>query len=487
MHDRGRDPVVRYEGWAVAGLVLIASLIFVPLFPDGTLAKWQVLYVLAALSAVRLLWSRLDSFDLAIIVFVGYCLSTYWWSVDPFGVMHAAPRWIAMGLIVMGARRITQWTPIHWAVGIAAVVVGAMSSLPNYPSVIGNGDLASGFMNENYATAYMVTALPMLFALVAEWPLFFLPAIICTLTYIAFINGAKFEVAAIAAWASVWFAPRVARPKVWMLAVLIAVIVVWYALAVQSASIDYRLITWGRGWEMFLAAPFFGHGLGGFDSLYSTFAGGYDPMTPHHGAFAVGAAHNDWLQLLTDTGLAGMALAAVLVVMVIRTPDKPSWATYGLAGLAAIAFLDYPLQQPAPCLLGGLCLGAAVRAKRAPRQFILPWLALRATPVAAIALVLAVAGVRNVSAEFHFRDMIDTHKTHPVASYVHVREAIRDWPFSKWYRREAYLRATRAGVVGVHLDAARGAMRSAYPWHPTVERIERLIAMRRHQVGGIYD
>ena len=95
MLDRGRDPVVRFEGWAVAGLVLIASLIFVPQFPDGTLAKWQVLYVLAALAAVRLLWSRLDSFDLAIIAFIGYCLLTVWWAVDPFGVIHAAPRWIA--------------------------------------------------------------------------------------------------------------------------------------------------------------------------------------------------------------------------------------------------------------------------------------------------------------------------------------------------------------------------------------------------------
>ena len=487
MLDRGRDPVVRFEGWAAAGLVLIASLIFVPQFPDGTLAKWQVLYVLAALAAVRLLWSRLDSFDLAIIAFIGYCLLTVWWAVDPFGVIHAAPRWIAMGLIVMGARRITHWPPIHWAVGIAAVVVFATSDLPHYPSVIGNGDLASGFMNENYATAYMVTALPMLFALIAEWPIFFLPAIVCTLMYIAFINGAKFEVAAIAAWASVWFTPRIARPGVWMLVGLIAILVVWYALTVQSSSIDYRLIAWGRGWEMFLAAPFFGHGLGGFDALYSTFAGGYDPMTAHQGAFAVGAAHNDWLQLLTDTGLAGMALAVVLVVMVIRTPDKPSWATYGLAGLAAIAFLDFPLQQPGPCLLGGLCLGAAVRAKRVKRQFLLPWLALRATPVAVIALVLAVAGVRNVSAELHFRDMIDTHKTQPVASYVHVREAIRDWPFSKWYRREAFLRAVRAGVVGRHLEASRGAMHSAYPWHPTVERIERLLAMHKNQIGGLYD
>ena len=488
MHDRGRESViVRVEGRVVAGLVLIASLIFVPLFPDGTLAKWQVLYVLAALSAVRLMWSRFDTFDFAVIAFVLYAISTYLWAVDPFGVVHAAPRWIAMGLIIMGARRIRYWAPIHWMIGVSVLAIVAMSAIPYYPSVIGNGDLASGFMNENYATSYMVTALPMLFALVAGWPLFFLSAIICTLTYIVFINGAKLEVAAITAWTAIWVAPRIANPKVWMLVGLIAIFVMWYALTVQSASINYRLLTWERGWEMFLAAPLLGHGLGGLDALYSTFAGGHDPMTPRHGAFAVGAAHNDWLQLVTDTGIAGMALAALLVVMVIRTPNKPSWAVYGLAGLSAIAFLDFPLQQPGPCLLGALCLGAAVRAKRVPRQFPLPWLALRATPVAAIALVLAVAGVRNVSAELHFRDVIDTHKTQPLASYVHVREAIRDWPFSKWYRREAYLRAAKAGVVGVHLDAARGAMRSAYPWHPTVERIDRLVAMRRHQAGGIYD
>jgi O-antigen ligase len=487
MLDRSRDAIARCEGWVWSGLVLTASLLFVPHFPDGTLGKWQVLYVLASLSAVRLLFSCFDWFDLTVIAFSVYAISTYWWAVDGFGVIHHAPRWIAVTMIILAARRIQHWAPIHWAIGLSVLLICAMSDLPQYASVIGQGDIASGFMNENYATSYMVTALPMLFALLVMWPIFFLPLIVASVIYIAFLNNAKFEVAAIAAWAAVWFSPRFTRPGLWVPVGLVAILVILYAVTVQPASIDYRLYMWGVGIKMWLAAPWFGHGLGGFDSLFVLYAGGYNPLTAAHGAFAVGAAHNDWLQLFTDLGLAGAVFVGVLALMVIRTPNKPSWAIYGLAGLFAIAFLDFPLQQPGPLLLASLCLGASMAVRHEERSFSPTVLIVSAMPAIAIACILTVAGVRNVSAELHFRDMVDTYREHPLASYVHVREALRDWPFSKWYRREAYLRATSAGVVGVHLEASRDAVRSAYPWHPTVSHIEKLTAMHRTRAGGLYD
>ncbi len=109
--------------------------------------------------------------------------------------------------------------------------------------------------------------------------------------------------------------------------------------------------------RMFLARPFLGWGLGTFPTVYPGFRSFYT-------TFFINQAHNDYLQLLVETGLAGFAIAAwFLVVMFRRAAAKlPNWtdtatgtltviAILGCVGILVHSFLDFNLQIPANAAL----------------------------------------------------------------------------------------------------------------------------------------
>jgi len=118
--------------------------------------------------------------------------------------------------------------------------------------------------------------------------------------------------------------------------------------------------------RMLLKKPILGWGLGTFPVVYPEFRSFYS-------TFMVNQAHNDYIQLLVETGLAGFGIAVwFLVLMSRRAAGKlKNWtqtatgamtvaASLGCIGILVHSFLDFNLQIPAnAALFYVLCVMAA--------------------------------------------------------------------------------------------------------------------------------
>jgi O-antigen ligase len=111
------------------------------------------------------------------------------------------------------------------------------------------------------------------------------------------------------------------------------------------------------GLRMFLKRPILGWGVGTFPIVYPEFRSFYT-------TFFVNQAHNDYLQLLVETGLAGFLIAAWFLVVVFRqaTAKLKNWtetssgaltaaALLGCVGILIHSALDFNLQIPANAAL----------------------------------------------------------------------------------------------------------------------------------------
>lgn len=124
-----------------------------------------------------------------------------------------------------------------------------------------------------------------------------------------------------------------------------------------DVSADMRLKIAGDTLRMFRAHPFMGWGVGTFADIYPQFRSFYTE------AF-VNAAHNDYLQALAETGLAGFAILLWLLFTAIRsalrkTKNWPSdvngiaslAALLGICGILMHSAVDFNLEIPANAML----------------------------------------------------------------------------------------------------------------------------------------
>ncbi len=127
--------------------------------------------------------------------------------------------------------------------------------------------------------------------------------------------------------------------------------------------------------RMWRAKPVLGWGLGSFPHVYPQFRSFYTD-------FFINEAHNDYLQLLTETGLAGFVIAAWFLVLTFRRAwaklDQWTESVNGLLTVASIlgvigilvhSFFDFNLQIPAnAALFYVLCAVAASHPLRASQR-----------------------------------------------------------------------------------------------------------------------
>lgn len=118
--------------------------------------------------------------------------------------------------------------------------------------------------------------------------------------------------------------------------------------------------------HMLLKKPLLGWGLGTFPVVYPEFRSFYS-------TFVVNQAHNDYIQLLVETGLAGFGIAIWFMVLVFRRAagKLKNWtqtatgamtvaALLGCSGILVHSFVDFNLQIPAnAALFYVLCAMAA--------------------------------------------------------------------------------------------------------------------------------
>jgi len=120
--------------------------------------------------------------------------------------------------------------------------------------------------------------------------------------------------------------------------------------------------------RMFAQKPILGWGLGSFLEVYPQFRSFYTNLRVEH-------AHNDYLELLVETGTAGFLVAVWFLIIMFRAAAKElrqhEWRTSHLAGLAGLAgitgilvhsLVDFNLQIPAnAAIFYALCMLAVMK------------------------------------------------------------------------------------------------------------------------------
>ncbi len=120
---------------------------------------------------------------------------------------------------------------------------------------------------------------------------------------------------------------------------------------------DIRLKINRDALHMFAQRPILGWGLGTFETVYPQFRSFYTDLL-------VDKAHNDYLQLLVETGLLGFAIMIWFLVSALRPalPKIRNWpsnvngavalaALIGISGILVHSLVDFNLQIPANALL----------------------------------------------------------------------------------------------------------------------------------------
>ncbi|MDQ3478625.1 MAG: O-antigen ligase family protein [Pseudomonadota bacterium] len=141
------------------------------------------------------------------------------------------------------------------------------------------------------------------------------------------------------------------------------------AAAGNIASIESRAGIWESTVELIRQTFPFGSGLGSFDSVY--------PLTEAPAQVRqtyVNHAHNDYLQIVLELGIAGIFLLllfliwwVVQVVAVWRSPLSTHYAraaTIATAAVLAHSIVDYPLRTAAMSAIFAMCLGLMSQPRR---------------------------------------------------------------------------------------------------------------------------
>jgi O-antigen ligase len=151
----------------------------------------------------------------------------------------------------------------------------------------------------------------------------------------------------------------------WQAAKKYKIIVVSVALLValsglyflKKESADGRLLIWRCSWEMIKDKPLLGHGHGGFKANYMDYQAAYFEKHPDSRfvllADNVSRPFNEYLQILTGYGFAGLAVLLIFVGLIIKSVRKHQdeslfvrIASWCLLSVAVFSFFSYPLRYP---------------------------------------------------------------------------------------------------------------------------------------------
>lgn len=151
------------------------------------------------------------------------------------------------------------------------------------------------------------------------------------LFFVCFFSGRRAFFAAIAVLALVvLFSPPIIKHQILSLGML-----------ATDISADDRIAMWRTGWKMFMDSPLIGHGLGTFMNVF----GKYKP----HSYSEIVYAHNCYLQIVAEMGIAGLimflwfvaSLIKETVVKLMTADDKFLKAAFTGVGGGIIAYLTH--------------------------------------------------------------------------------------------------------------------------------------------------
>lgn len=131
-----------------------------------------------------------------------------------------------------------------------------------------------------------------------------------------------------------------------------------------GGMLDLRVELARDTWRMARARPWFGWGVGCYEIVFPLFQGDYLRDARGRPTARFEFAHNDWLQLLAETGAIGAALllgaAGALFARSWRAAGAVARAALGGAALLLLyAWIDFPFHNPAVLMLWTVLVATA--------------------------------------------------------------------------------------------------------------------------------
>jgi len=343
--------------------------------------------------------------------------------------------------------------------------------------------VAATFVNHNHFAALLEVVLPLGVALALSAPLKprqrFVVVVSCVMMAAGLVmscsRGAWLSLTlttvAGLAWAgfirrkTLWSSRRITALSLVAVAAVLGLAMAYPALrerlvSVLDASNDpsYRMrqLIWQGSWELAKVHPVIGHGLGSFGFEFPR----YRPVGLY---LLANAAHNDYLQLVTDLGLVGLGLAAWMALLILGrivrlirlsfTAWKRALGIGGLIGLSSVAVhsvVDFPWQIPGVALtcaaVAGLLTGITYYADASsPRRLVAGsgvraarWLRWTVTPILLTGLIAIVrlAAPLIVADVFAAQGLAQRQAGRIEQAIASYERAVRHAPLHAVYHRE---------------------------------------------------
>ncbi|HEX6409327.1 MAG TPA: O-antigen ligase family protein [Sphingomicrobium sp.] len=375
------------------------------------LGAWLVLILLQLVPLPPAIWSGLPGREVVAEGYraLGYALPWLPLAMAPYELLRSLGALLVPAAVLLMMLRVRQnevWIGVVIVIGaLAGVTLGALQvggggpgQSPWYLYEITNVGAVGFFANSNHMGSLLLAAFPFAVALVARTqmsrsgkgfaaPMAILGAAGCLL--IAVGVALNRSLAALALFVPVVFASILllrqgSKHKRWIAPLSIVAAIVCLAILTgaglraelsggDTSSFVTRTEMWSRTASLVADSFPFGTGVGSFPSVYVLTE---DPRAI--GLTYINHAHNDFLELILETGLAGLLLLCASLVWWLMTAFKvwlsPSSGQFSRAATIASGALilhglvDYPMRTGALSAVMAACLGMMAIAQSQSRQ-----------------------------------------------------------------------------------------------------------------------
>ena len=414
------------------GLALpVSVLAYLNWADDVGVVKWAVLAFVAVPCVVYLLlgsWEW-DWRDAGVLAFLAWCLVSLAWSPDwrqgVVDLQHVA----LLAILYLTFRRVEL--PL-W--GIAAAALLAVTTFLPY----------GGTFNENTQAEFLIVCLPLL-PRKGGFGLCLSALAVVILWFVLQKSDSHMGLIALGAVIGSFIISRLRYKPLYLLVFLsvvgVLVTLVLIEVPVVRWSFLSRVQLYAGTVEMWANSPLWGNGLGSFDYLWPHFQNADVKIFPGMGYLSAndatvfpGAAHNEFLQVLAETGIIGFGL--FLAIVLPRWKRNPRvWASLGL--LALFMATDQTLHDPEIAFLGAALLASVT--PLSPKRVQVPVFAkLSAFPMLLAAFASVYLSVRHMDAEVRYGLSAQLHEKAPQIAFGEILDAYRTMPLDKRYRLQIF-------------------------------------------------
>lgn len=401
---------------------------------------------------------------LFLLCFASLCLGTLFAVSDSFVDTRILPKWYAFcggaalvtAAIALASPRERLIRNLHllFLIVTTACLGQAIYGILQYTHILpayGKLPVTGSFDNPAGFAASLCAGLPFTLALFRDrhpWIRRYSTGAVLFIIGAIFLSYSRAGIVSVAVIALLWIFGRLkGRHRVTVGRMMLSLVPVLFVglYLVKKDSADGRLLIWRCSLEMIADKPVFGHGPGGFTAQYMNYQADYfraHPGSPYAQlADTIHHPFNEYLLVVIDYGLFGLALLASLGYIVLRQYRKRSIADpavqaagWCLISISVFALFSYPFFYPFVWVMVLLSLwiifGAKVPTRPAVRLFLL-------LP----ALVIGVISYRDIHYQNQWRKVSReaaarrTESTLPQYEYLH-HELVRDRYFLYNYAYE---------------------------------------------------